>query len=53
MDTSLKEAEECRLRGNELLNKGDFADAVAEYDKGLVALLSAKGEQDDGGCNGG
>ncbi|CAK9064681.1 Methionine import ATP-binding protein MetN 1 [Durusdinium trenchii] len=50
MDTSLKEAEECRLRGNELLNKGDFADAVAEYDKGLVALLSAKGEQDDGGA---
>ena len=38
----MEEAEECRLSGNALLSKGDFADAVSEYDKGLVALLSIR-----------
>lgn len=37
------QAETHRARGNELMNKGDYADATDCYDKGLVALLSAKG----------
>jgi len=35
----METAEECRQRGNELLQRGDFADAAQQYDQGLVALL--------------
>eukprot|EP00439_Symbiodinium_sp_Y106_P003211 s87_g1.t1 len=42
-DDAFAQAETHRARGNELINKGDYADATDCYDKGLVALLSAKG----------
>ena len=35
-------AETCRQKGNELLQRGDFADAAQQYDEGLVALLSSQ-----------
>lgn len=35
----METAEECRQRGNELLQRGDFADAAQQYDQGLLALL--------------
>ena len=41
----LGQAELYRAEGNELMGKGDYADATDRYDKGLVALLSAKGEE--------
>ena len=37
--SSMETAEQCRQRGNELLQRGDFADAAQQYDQGLVALL--------------
>jgi hypothetical protein len=39
MEISMETAEECRQRGNELLQRGDCADAAQHYDQGLVALL--------------
>ena len=41
-DAGTSEAEACRLEGNKKLSRGDFADATAEYDKGLVALLTSQ-----------
>lgn len=41
-DAGAAEAEACRLEGNQKLSRGDFADAAAEYEKGLVALLTSQ-----------
>ncbi|CAE7387630.1 tmp1 [Symbiodinium natans] len=41
------QAELHRARGNELMSKGDYADATDRYDKGLVALLSAAAPAED------
>lgn len=38
-ETTLAAAERLRTDGNELLNKGDFADACDRYDAGLLALV--------------
>jgi ABC-type dipeptide/oligopeptide/nickel transport system ATPase subunit len=42
-EASLQQGDSCRSKGNDLLNKGDYADACAQYEQGLVALARVAG----------